>query len=183
MKIGYTYASGRGDTDLLLYRFAMSLCADGYRPVGTVQMNEMCKQTGRCDMDVKVLPDGPVIRISQALGPGSTGCRLLPSALEESVGEVAARLTREADLLIINKFGKQEADGHGFRPLIGAALELGVPVIVGLSHLNQQAFFDFAEDFAEELAPDEAALRSWFERELAAIRGESQPPAATLDAS
>ena len=82
MFIGYTYASGRGDTDLLLNRFADLICSEGYRPVGTVQVNEMCKETGQCDMDVRVLPDGPVIRISQTLGTGSRGCRLNPTTRE-----------------------------------------------------------------------------------------------------
>ena len=68
MKIAYTMSRGRGDTDLLLARLAERLLARGCRVSGTVQINTECDADGPCDMDVRVLPDGPVIRISQSLG-------------------------------------------------------------------------------------------------------------------
>jgi hypothetical protein len=82
-------------------------------------------------MDVRVLPNGPILRISQNLGSVSKGCRLDPAALEAAVGLVEARLDPNVDLLIINKFGKHEADGRGFRTVIAAALDLEIPVLVG----------------------------------------------------
>ena len=68
MKIAYTMAAGRGDTDLLLSSVARRLSDTGLRVCGTVQINSEREMDDPCDMDVKVLPDGPVIRISQALG-------------------------------------------------------------------------------------------------------------------
>ncbi|MEM9638029.1 MAG: DUF2478 domain-containing protein, partial [Pseudomonadota bacterium] len=117
MRIAYTMVPGRGDTDLLLHRVTRSLIADGLRPAGTVQINTERVDAGPCDMDVIVLPDGPSIRISQSLGPQARGCRLDPAALETAVGLVQTRLS-ESDCLIVNKFGKHEADGRGFCPAI-----------------------------------------------------------------
>ncbi len=163
MHIAYTTSPGRGETDQLLYSFAEALLKQGRRPVGTVQINTDCGGPGLCDMDVKVLPDGPVIRISQSLGAGAKGCRLDPSALETSVGIAEQGLEADADCLIINKFGKHEASGAGFRPVIAKALEKGIPVIVGVGRLNQEAFAEFTGGMATGLTPDVASLMRWFE--------------------
>ena len=166
MRVAYTIAPGRGDTDLLLAGMAAELAAQGVQTAGTVQINSACDDgDGPCDMDVQVLPDGPVIRISQSLGKGSRGCRLDPGALETSIAHAEARLA-EADLLIVNKFGKQEASGRGFRGLIGEALAQDIPVLVGLNTLNKPAFLEFTGGEAVELAPEAEALRGWFAREL-----------------
>jgi hypothetical protein len=60
---------------------------------------------------VRVLPEGAILRISQVLGPQARGCRLVPAALETAVVLVVAGLSCGADLLIVNKFGKHEAEG------------------------------------------------------------------------
>ncbi len=160
MKIAYTMAPGRGDTDLLLSRVAETLANQGYATCGTVQTNTECA-SGPCDMDVSILPDGPTLRISQDLGQASKGCRLNPAALETAVGLVEAHLSPDSDLLIINKFGKHEAAGRGFRDVLAEALAADIPVLVGLSGLNRDAFHEFSAGFAVELAPDPEALLDW----------------------
>ena len=161
MRIAYTIAPGRGDTDLLLAELAGSLARQGFRTAGTVQINTACDDgDGPCDMDVKVLPDGPVIRISQSLGKGARGCRLDAGALETAIAHSEAELA-QADLLIVNKFGKQEASGRGFRGLIGDALAHDIPVLVGLNTLNKAPFLEFTDGAAVELAPDAGSLQAW----------------------
>lgn len=162
MQIGYIMAPGKGDVDLRLQTLAERLSAGGARLCGTVQINTECAGGGPCDMDVRVLPDGPVLRISQSLGAGARGCRLDPEALERAVGLVTARLGAGADLLIVNKFGKQEAEGRGFRDAIAEALARDVPVLVGLNGANLAAFQSFAEGLATQLPPDVDALEDWF---------------------
>lgn len=163
MRIACTIADGRGGTDRLLASFGQALLKDGQRVCGTVQFNTENCTGGKCDMDVRVLPDGPIIRISQSLGAGARGCRLDPGALEQAVGLVADRLEAGADLLIVNKFGKHEAEGRGFRPLIAAAIEREIPVLVGLNVLNRPAFDAFSGGLAEPLDATIPALLSWFE--------------------
>ena len=160
MKIAYTMAPGRGDTDLLLSRVAETLANQGYATCGTVQTNTECA-SGPCDMEVSVLPDGPTLRISQNLGQASKGCRLNPAALETAVGLVEAHLNPDSDLLIINKFGKHEAEGRGFRTVIGSALELEIPVLVGVNALNLAAFRDFVGPEAIQLQPFESSILAW----------------------
>ena len=163
MNIAYTMAPGRGDVDLLLEGLARALVARGLRPAGTAQVNTERNDAGPCDMDVIVLPDGPTLCISQTLGPEAKGCRLDPAALETAVGLVQTRLPG-SDCLIVNKFGKHEAEGRGFRPVIADALASGLPVLVGLNQLNAQAFEDFTGGSAIRLAPDPATLEAWILR-------------------
>ncbi|AZQ67368.1 DUF2478 domain-containing protein [Silicimonas algicola] len=165
MHIAYTVAPGRGATDLLLAGLVRRMAARGFRAAGTVQMNVIPDPDGPCDMDVNVLPDGPVIRISQSLGPDATGCRLDPGALEEAVRLTLGRL-EGAEFLIVNKFGKHEAGGRGFRPVIAEALDLGLPVLVGLNRGNAEPFLSFTGGVAEELAPDEGVLADWLEARI-----------------
>ncbi len=161
MNLAYTMAPGRGDTDLILLKLAKVLATRGLRCCGTVQINSERGDTGPCDMDVQVLPEGPVLRISQDLGRASHGCRLDPAALETAVGLVSASMGQGSDLLIVNKFGKHEAQGRGFRTVIAEALSKGIPVLVGINALNLSAFEEFAEGLATRLPPEPTALESW----------------------
>ena len=161
MRLAYLQAEAA--TNRLLAELAEAAQARGLRVIGTVQVNTDNPATGRCDMDVRVLPAGPVLRISQDLGPGSQGCRLDVAALEEAVARTEAALIAGADLLIVNKFGRHEAEGRGFRNLIGAALAQGVPVIVGLNGLNAQAFAAFGAGLATRLEARAEALCTWLE--------------------
>lgn len=172
MQISYTMAPGRGDTDLILFQLAQRLMQAGFTPCGTVQINTERQDGGKCDMDVQVLPRGPVIRISQSLGRNARGCRLDPAALETSVAMTEKALQRDADLLIINKFGKHEAEGRGFRNAIGIALERDLPVLVGINPLNRQAFLDFVGDLGCALPPEIDRLEDWAKAQL--TKGEER---------
>ena len=161
MNLAYTMAPGRGDTDLILLKLAKVLATRGLRCCGTVQINSERGDTGPCDMDVQVLPEGPVLRISQDLGRASHGCRLDPAALETAVGLVSASMGQGSDLLTVNKFGKHEAPGRGFRTVIAEALSKGIPVLVGVNALNLPAFEEFSEGLGRCLPCEIAALADW----------------------
>lgn len=161
MNIAYTIAPGKGDTDLLLYEVAQHFIAKGLRVCGTTQINSERQTDHPCDMDVQVLPDGPILRISQNLGAGARGCRLDPEALERAVALVEADLQNDVDLLIVNKFGKHEADGRGFRTAIATAISKDIPVLVGTNTLNRGAFLEFVGSSAIELAPMGEAIQAW----------------------
>ena len=163
MQLAYVMTTERGATDRLLTALAERLAAQGVRTAGIVQTNTECYDNKLCDMDVRVLPDGETIRISQSLGEGARGCRLNPEALERAVGLVTSALnaTPAPQVLIVNKFGKHEADGRGMRPLIGEALAMGLPVVCGVNRMNVAAFESFAEGVSQEAAPDLDALVAW----------------------
>lgn len=163
MNLAYTMTQTTGDLDRVLYDLANILADAGWKTAGVVQVNSDREDCHACDMDVQVLPDGPVIRISQFLGKEAKGCRLDPAALETAVEEVAKRLGEGVDVLIINKFGKHEADGRGFRNAIAQAIGHDIPVIAGVNTLNLAAFMEFSEGTAVQIDAEATKLVEWLE--------------------
>lgn len=160
MPLAHISLPERGANDRLLRDLAHQLMDRGIPVAGAVQTNVDRECDHHCDMDLHVLPDGPTLRISQALGAGSSGCRLDGGALEAAVAATEPRL-EGAMVLIINKFGKHEAEGRGFRALIAEALARDLPVIVGLNGLNAEAYAAFADDLSEALPGDADTLAGW----------------------
>lgn len=139
---------------------ADALTAEGLRLAGTVQVS-----SGR-DMALRALgTDAAPIRISQPLGPEARGCRLDPDALERAV-TLAVSALPGADLALVNKFGKQESLGRGFRDFIAAALAQDIPVLTAVAPNYLPAFTDFAGGLATPVSWSEA--QAWCRRTLAA---------------
>lgn len=159
--LGYVLAEQRGAADRFLLEISEALAGRALSLAGAVQVNRDRGAERKCDMDLHILSGRDVIRISQNLGTLSRGCRLDPEGLERAVGLAAAALERGADLLIVNKFGKQELDGRGFRPLIGEALACGVPVLTAVNPGNIDGFAAWAEDMATPLPLERDAVLRW----------------------
>jgi len=65
---------------------------------------------------------GEEILISVDRGNDARGCRLDPAAFARITVWGQRALDEGLDLLVVNKFGKEEASGRGLRPVIGEAL-------------------------------------------------------------
>ncbi|MDB6178940.1 DUF2478 domain-containing protein [Paracoccus sp. Z330] len=146
-----------GAADAMLHRLAHDLMDQGIRVAGAVQINSAADPDCACDMDVAILGDDtPPIRISQSLGAGSAGCRLDPGALEQAAMRVRPRIA-DAQLLILPKFGRQEAMGRGFRDVIAQAMSEGVPVILHVPEPQRPAFAQFSGELAQRVAASDLA--------------------------
>lgn len=143
--LGYVTGAERGQADLVLAKVVAELRRVGLSLAGVVQVNEEFDPARPCHMDLHVLAGAEVIRISQNLGSQAKGCRLDPAGLMQAVGLVERALEGGPDMLILNKFGRQEAEGRGFRPVIGHALAAGIPVLTAVNAGYQAAFDEFAE--------------------------------------
>ena len=82
-------------------------------------------------------------------------------ALEQAVGIVEAALDAGPRLLIVNKFGKQELEGRGFRPVIGRALSQNVPVLLAVNAGSLDGFDAFAGGIGYALPPDADVVFDW----------------------
>lgn len=171
--LSYVITDERGQGDRLIAEVAERLSQAGVPLAGAVQFNRPGRPDRAVAMDLRMLPDGPEIRISQDLGAGASGCRLDPDGLERAVGLTERAMTQgRPALLIVNKFGKQEIAGRGFRPLIGAAIADGLPVMVGVHARNLPGFEAFAEGLGTRLPVDAAAMLAWCAEQL----GDAVPP-------
>jgi len=156
--LGFVTIAEKGAADRLLADFAAGLEAAG-RPVVAMVRAEL-PAARACEMALRLYPSGEVAPISQSLGAGADACTLDAGALEAAVMTTTVALATAAPgaPLILNKFGKQESEGHGSRALIAAALEAGHPVLISVPPATRAAFLDFAGDLATELAPEPQAL-------------------------
>ena len=164
MKIACVTSRERGGTDRLLSDVADQLQAAGIPLAGIVKVLDYTSSfENDCDMKVRVLPEGPVVKITQDLGAGSNACRLDPGAIADAVFRVEAGPIDQADLFILNKFGPEEAAGRGCVSAIGRALDHGIPVLVGVGMAGKEAFDAFADGLAETLPDDLDSVRAWCE--------------------
>lgn len=148
-----------GEADRILARLAAGLADAGLRLAGAVQVNTDRGADCACDMDVLVLGEEDMpIRISQSLGGGSSGCRLDPGALEMAAARVAVRLAG-AELLILPKFGRQEAVGRGFRSVIAQAVAQDVPVLLHVPPEQRADFERFCDGMGQRIPP--GGLAEW----------------------
>ncbi len=165
MRLGYVVPGESMTADTVLVQVAQSLLAKGLRVAGAIQHNHGAASNGRCHMDLEILTGAKVVRISQDLGPHARGCRLDPGALEEAVGQVIEALgagsAGRPDILLVNKFGKQEIEGRGFRPAIGAAMAGDIPVFVIVPSASLAAFKTFTEGMGEAVEGNAEEIADW----------------------
>src|ERR1044071_8590442 len=127
-------------SDALITQCAAGLVASGYRLGGVVQSNAHRRGGRRCDMYAKDLLGGDEIKISLDRGNEARGCRLDPDAFARIDAWVERAVLQGVDLLIINKFGREEAHGRGLRPVIAEALIAEIPLLMGVPTRNLRDF-------------------------------------------
>ncbi len=130
---------------------ALSAAKAGLRLGGVIEKPVAPVAPGRrCDMILQDLASREKVKISEERGAMARGCRLDLDGLARTCALVLSNL-RHCDLVLLNKFGKTEAEGGGFRCIISDALGLEVPVVIGVPRRNLEAWRTFAGDFGVEV--------------------------------
>ena len=159
--IHYDRQSG-AHVDDVLAGVVRILKSSGVKLGGSIQWNETAPNRTRCSMTLEDLASGRRILVSEDRGPHARGCRLNASALEEAAVLTASSIEAGVDLVIINRFGKQEAEGRGFRQVIEAAILLDLPVLVGVNETNRDSWEGFTGNEAECLPCSIDAVLTWY---------------------
>ncbi|MFA6966739.1 DUF2478 domain-containing protein [Bosea sp. (in: a-proteobacteria)] len=154
------YTSGF-QIDGFMAALATRLKARGLRLGGVVQHNDGACEQGCLSMALEDLASGHRFPISENRGAASSGCRLDASGLAAAGGALTAALADGADLVIVNKFGRQEMLGQGLRQEIAAALMAGVPLLIAVRHDFLAAWRDFAGDDWTELPGEPERIEAW----------------------
>jgi nucleoside-triphosphatase THEP1 len=147
--------------DALIAQCAADLVASGYRLGGIVQSNTHRRGRRRCDMYVKDLLGGDEINISLDRGNEARGCRLDPDAFARIDAWIERAVLERVDLLIINKFGREEAHGRELRSVIADTLIAEIPLVIGVSTRNLRDFQTFVGDSTTRLRPDVEVITAW----------------------
>jgi nucleoside-triphosphatase THEP1 len=136
--------------DRALRAIALELLQRGCTLAGLVQHNTPRPGRSRCDMVLEELASGELMGISQDRGPLARGCALDIDQLLSAMQIVRAAFRDRPSLIILNKFGKTEAEGGGFRPLIAEAIEAGLPLLIAVPWRNIESWRNFAGEMARE---------------------------------
>jgi nucleoside-triphosphatase THEP1 len=157
------------DVDALLADFASALLREGERIGGVVQRN-LKDDAGRPNgMLVIDLMTGREISICQPLGRGATACKLDPAGLAQASLAVSRAIAEDAALVIINKFSKQEAAGHGLRSELAEAIIAGGPVLTAVPEKCLDAWKEFTGDRGTILLCAAHTIEEWW-REISSRR-------------
>jgi|SRR6478672_7633046 nucleoside-triphosphatase THEP1 len=168
--------------DALITRCATDLAASGYRLGGIVQSNAHRPGRRRCDMYVKDLLGGDEIKISFDRGNEARGCRLDPDAFARIDGWIERAVLEHVELLVINKFGREEANGRGLRTVLAEALIAEIPLLIGISPQNLSDFLTFVGDSATRLGPDIDAITAWCRNAIERRTQQFQPRLSPVQA-
>lgn len=155
--------------DRVLEDAVRALQATGYRVGGYFQ--RQVPSTGSCcaPMVLEHVESGEWSCISQPLGAGARGCRLDPRALAALSVSLLAELDAGMQLLVLNRFGKGESEGQGFRAVIERAFQSGIPVLTAVRPGYVRAWREFGGEYAEELPVDGGHVLAWC---LSALGGQ-----------
>lgn len=133
----------------------------GIAVAGIVQHNKFIRDRTKCNMEVEELGSETVLQLSEDRGKEARGCRLDRGALSEAAALLSASLENGPEIVILNKFGKLEAEGRGLRDALADAVQLGMPIVVGVPYRNIEQWRIFAEGLAEECPIDSSRLHEW----------------------
>lgn len=154
------FASGFA-IDALMHGLVGRLKRQGLRLGGVVQHNDAICDDRCMAMSLEDVASGRRFPISQELGSGAAGCHLDATGLAAAAVAFSDALAGRVDLVIVNRFGKQEALGEGLRQEIAGTLLAGLPLLIAVRSDFLPAWREFAGDDWLELAPDAEAMERW----------------------
>lgn len=156
------------DPDAVVARFVAARVAEGVRVAGFTQ------ETGRPAPGVaricavRDIETGARFPVLQDLGAGSSACRVDPHAVADMARLLGEALERGPGLLVVNRFGRLEAEGGGVAGEIGAALAAGVPVLVSVPRRYETPWAAFAAGLDARFPPSFDAIEEWWRRQVCA---------------
>ena len=152
---------GKERPDALLAAFAARLVARGHKPTGLIQ-------TGTCDGTAKVLAarvlhSGEEIALGESRGPGASGCILDVGQLLQAGMRISEALQNGAELLIVNRFGKQESEGKGLLFLIEEAMARNIPVVIAVARSRWGNWMAFTQGMSVLVPSNLDAMLQWWD--------------------
>lgn len=156
--------------DDFLSRVADLLRADCVKLGGALQENAGDTASGCSTMTLVDLTSQSRFRISQDLGPQAQGCRLDARGLGEIEAVLDQALHHNVEILILNRFGKAEAEGGGLRSVFTHAIEAGIPVLTAVRSPYTETWSEFHGRLAIDLTPDLDAVLAWCRSSIRQLR-------------
>ena len=158
--------------DKILLEFASDLSARGYHAIGLVQLGHYCLDAP--NLSAKLVHTGEELQLFGNPTSPSIGYRLDISRLLNAGAQVADAIDRGADIVIVNRFGRQECAGKGLSYLVERALDADIPVVIAVPSHRIADWIRFAQGMSVKLRCDREALDAWWH----AVSARSTGPVA-----
>jgi hypothetical protein len=167
--------SGRPSILAIVYCDSAAACRSiselGYRirdgggiVAGIVPYHAARDEAPRCDMEVEELASRFILQLAEDTDKKSSGCRIDPAALQEAAALIAAAFNKDPELVIINKFGRLEAEGFGLGEVISETVDRGIPLVVGVPERHVASWREFTGGLAEEAPLGSPRIQQWLAR-------------------
>jgi hypothetical protein len=127
---------------------------------GLVQRNTFRRDRIKCDMELEELGSGEIFQLSKDRGAYAGGCRLDREAIVTAAVLIERGLDESCEILIINKFGRSEAEGGGLREVIADAVSRGIVTVIGVPLRNIEVWEKFADGLFDRCEADDTNLLS-----------------------
>ena len=156
------------DVDKIIRDVVIGLKSDGLAVAGIIQ------RSGRADpvlcqgVNVEFIGSDKLLSISQELGPDATGCSLDQTRLADVAGLLAETVEKGADLLVINRFGKSEANGGGLIDCANTAIMAGIPVLMAVGWKYHAKWCAYHGGMGLEIEPEKELIANWCRTNIAA---------------
>jgi hypothetical protein len=166
------------DPDRVLREFASDLNTRGHRAVGLVQTGHHCVDAPK--LSAMLVHTGEELQLFQDLGACATGCRLDAGKLLDAGAHIAGAIDEGADLVIVNRFGRQETEGKGLLYLVERALSADIPVVIAVPSHRFADWIRFADGISVRLGCNRRALEAWWSAVSACNAGMTGRDHATV---
>lgn len=160
--------AGGVDADALLARTVAQLQAQGRRVQGLLMehVGGMVAETG-CGAQMFLVDVATQERflVSQPMGSLSKACRADPQGFARATVVLRRALQDKPDLVVLNRFGRLEAEGGGMSTELLDLMAEGVPVLTAVAPAYREAWAHFSGG-AAVLPLDDAAVQHWLDTHL-----------------
>jgi len=160
--IGAVRGAATADIQKLLADFAERRRCEGLRVAGAIEVPAPAGASFCGRLALKDLASGALFPVTVDLGPGSKACKLDAAGLTAARQSVLQSISRGADLVVLSKFGKVEAEGGGFLDAFGAAAGVGIPCITGVAPSFAAAFLRYAGGHEQWIGAEADSLERWW---------------------
>lgn len=103
--------------------------------------------------------------VSQPMGSASRACKADPEGFARASRVLRNALLQAPDLVVVNRFGRLEAEGRGFNAELLELMAHGIPVLTAVGPRHVDAWKQFTGD-APLLPPDRDQVCAWIAQQV-----------------
>ena len=121
-----------------------------------------------------ILPRAQIVNIAHGSAHDGRQCSIDTAQLAQVAATIAAAVDHGADLVILNRFGKLEAQGRGLIALVKRAADADIPVLVAVPEHRFAAWIEYAGGMSVRLPCRRAALDHWWQSVAGRVGGRRE---------